>query len=615
MADKEHGTSAAHPGYLVDAPPGDLPEGHIEKTSFSYQLRFMWGALMHSSTRNVLIATFLGIVFLICLIAYGQLAINLWTRDFWNAISRRDLGDFGLQLGVFFMIAGSLLVLNVTQTFLNQFLKMKLREGLTDDLITQWLKPKRAYRMTLAGEVGVNPDQRLHEDARHLAEATTDLGINLMQATIILCTFINVLWRTSAGFVFNFHGYSFPLPGYMVWAVLAYAGSASFLTWLVGRNLVGINAARYAREAELRTALMRVNQRIEAVTLLHGEKDEHRRLDRKVEGVLAAIWRIVLATTRLTGITAGYGWVSNVAPAVIASPIYFGGGIDLGGLMQAVNSFNQAHNSLRWFVDNYGALADWRATMLRVSTFRQALHRMDELDTPAKGRIEVAANKKDLLSFENLRMHTANGQVQLAERCLKIRPGENLILHSGPGVDRAIVFQAITGLWPWGQGRIGLPANDHIAYIPSRPYLPQGTLRAALLYPLGASRPDEAAIARVLKLAGLACFMDTLDREADWDKILNEGQKQCFSLVRVILQKPSWVIINQAFEGVEEAVRARIETMIKTCLDKATLVNVTDREEYKSIFSRKVEVLFSHREEEEGRATGDEQAAADTKAP
>lgn len=592
MADNENSPGTGHPEYLVDAPPGDLPEGHIEKTSFFYQLRFMWGAFMHSSTRDILIVTFLGILVLICLIAYGQLAINSWTKDFWNAISRRDLGDFGMQLGIFFMIASGLLILNITQTFLNQFFKMKLREGLTDDLISEWLKPKRAYRLTLAGELGVNPDQRLHEDARHLAEATADLGINLLQAAVILCTFITVLWQTSAGFVFNFHGYSFPLPGYMVWAVFIYAGSASFLTWLVGHNLVGINADRYAKEAELRTTLMRTNQRIDAITLMRGEGDEQKRLDVKVEGVLAAIWRIVVATTRLTGITAAYGWISNVAPAVIAAPIYFGGGIDLGGLMQAVNSFNQAHNSLRWFVDNYGALADWRATMLRVSSFRQALERMDELDTPQKGRIQITTNRKDRLSFENLVLRTANGHVRLAEPVLEVLPGENLMLYSGPDVDKAIVFQAITGLWPWGRGRIGLPANDHIAYIPARSYLPQGTLRAALLYPLGMNHPDDAAVADVLKTAGLASFIDALDREADWDKILNEGQKQSLSLVRTILQKPSWIIINQAFDGLETTIRKQIKTMMKTYLQDVTLINVTDKEEYKDIFTRRVDVLF-----------------------
>jgi len=175
---------------------------------------------------------------------------------------------------------------------------------------------------------------------------------------------------------------------------------------------------------------------------------------------------------------------------------------------------------------------------------------------------------------------------------LDILPGENLIFHSGPDVDKTIVFQAITGLWPWGQGHIGLPANDHIAYIPARCYLPQGTLRAALLYPQAAGQPEDSAIAEVLQVAGLARFVDALDREADWDRILSEGQKQCFALVRVILQKPSWVIINQAFEGLDEAVRSKIETMIKTYLRKVTLINVTDREEYKNIFSRKVEVLF-----------------------
>lgn len=78
---------------------------------------------------------------------------------------------------VFAVIAGGLLILNVAQTWLNQTRKMKLREGLTRDLVDQWLEPNRAFRLAGAGEIGVNPDQRVHEDARHLTELSTDLGI------------------------------------------------------------------------------------------------------------------------------------------------------------------------------------------------------------------------------------------------------------------------------------------------------------------------------------------------------------------------------------------------------------------------------------------------------
>ena len=84
------------------------------------------------------------------------------------------------------------------------------------------------------------------------------------------------------------------------------------------------------------------------------------------------------AAIRLQWFTAGYGWVTVVAPIVIASPVYFAGDLTFGGLMMAAAAFTQVHSSLRWFVDNIGAIADWRATLMRVASFRLALIRAGE---------------------------------------------------------------------------------------------------------------------------------------------------------------------------------------------------------------------------------------------
>jgi vitamin B12/bleomycin/antimicrobial peptide transport system ATP-binding/permease protein len=83
--------------------------------------------------------------------------------------------------------------------------------------------------------------------------------------------------------------------------------------------------------------------------------------------------RIVYATAKLTWITAGYGWISIVAPIVIASPAYFSGRCSFGGLMVVVGAFSQVNQSLRWFVDNFALLAEWRAALFRVIRFREAL--------------------------------------------------------------------------------------------------------------------------------------------------------------------------------------------------------------------------------------------------
>ena len=236
----------------------------MSEASFYDQLKVMWRALSGSPLRNVLLWLSFGIFALTVATALGQVLLNRWNAPFYDALARRNLPDFLHQLVVFAEIASVLLVLNVAQGWMNRLLHIKLREGLVLDLFDEWMVPRRALRLAKS-ELGVNPDQRLHEDAWHLADLTSDLGIGLLQAIVLIVSFIGVLWALSEGFVFHISGYSYAIPGYMVWAALLYAGTASWLSWLLGRPLIRLNADHYAREAELRVALVRTNQNIEEI--------------------------------------------------------------------------------------------------------------------------------------------------------------------------------------------------------------------------------------------------------------------------------------------------------------------------------------------------------------
>jgi ABC-type uncharacterized transport system fused permease/ATPase subunit len=44
-----------------------------------------------------------------------------------------------------------------------------------------------------------------------------------------------------------------------------------------------------------------------------------------------------------------------------------------GELMVVVGAFYQVNQSLRWFVDNFAVLAEWRAALFRVIKFREVL--------------------------------------------------------------------------------------------------------------------------------------------------------------------------------------------------------------------------------------------------
>ena len=140
----------------------------------------------------------------------------------------------------------------------------------------------------------------------------------------------------------------------------------------VGRSLIERNAERYAREADLRFSLVRVNEHIDAIALAGGEAEEARRIELDLAGVLLAMRRLITGLMNLTWVTAGYGWFTLVAPILAAAPLYFAGNLSFGGLMMASGAFVQVQSSLRWFVDNASTLADWRATLLRVASFRCA---------------------------------------------------------------------------------------------------------------------------------------------------------------------------------------------------------------------------------------------------
>src|SRR5579864_2945470 len=290
-------------------------------------------ALWRSPHRLRVALLFGGIVAVLLGNMVGQLRLNTWNGAFFDAVAQRSLNGLGHQLLVFFALIAVLLALVVGQTWMQQMLNVRLREWLTQHLLDAWLASGRLYRLALAGPIGTNPDQRIEEDTRKLTDLSASLGVGLFQATLLLVSFIGILWGLSDQLVFVVGGARFTIPGYMVWCAVVYAGIGSLLTWRVGRPLIRLNAELYAREAELRFALVRVSESAESISLFGGEQDERRQLRGTVDRVITSMRQLSGSLSRLTWITSGYGWIAIVVPTLVASPGYFSGDLTLGGVM------------------------------------------------------------------------------------------------------------------------------------------------------------------------------------------------------------------------------------------------------------------------------------------
>jgi len=589
-SESSSGTDGAHHRDTKPPTVDVLAAGVISKDSLFSQFWRMVGAFWASRERTELLLLAAGLVAVVAATAYTQIRLNAWNQPFYDALTRKDMAEFLKQLVVFGQLAAILLVLNVAQMWLNQTSRVVLRQGLVHDLLNEWLKPLRAFRLSNAGAIGQNPDQRLAADAQHLTELITDLGIGLLQATLLLLSFIGVLWVSSRHMFLPLGGHRYYVPGYLVWCALFYAGTASFLSWAVGRPLIPLDAERYAREAELRYALVHANEEIEGITIYGGEADEKQYLNTVFERVLAVSRRIVGALTRLTWVTAGYGWFTIVAPILVAAPSYLTGQMTFGELMLIVGAFNQVQTSLRWFVDNFSSIADWRATLLRVASFRAAIVAMDSLGESAS-RIDIEETEAAAIGIDDLHVAAPDGAIRLSEPHLKLEPRERVLFAGDRGVERTLLFRALIGIWPWGSGRITRPGRESVMFLPARAYVPPGTLRTALCYPCATREFDDASAAKALAAAGLERFQPQLDSAERWDRQLNDDEKQCLAIARVVLQRPRWVVVNGAFEVLDPESRRRIEALFGSELAGIGIIDIARDKELAAFLTRRVQLL------------------------
>lgn len=569
--------------------PGRLSA--VSRRSTGGDVLSLVGEALRSPERLRLGLLVFGIIVVVCANTAAQLGLNSWQGAFYDALEQRDLPTFLHQLLVFAGLFVVLLVLVVAQTWLVEVAKVRLRQWLAGALFDDWLKPSRAFLLGFTGDLAANPDQRLHEDARHWCELTGDLAVGLLQASLLLASFVGVLWVLSATVSPVIGERVFDVPGFLVWCALAYAGLGSWLTWLIGRPLIRLNADRYAREAELRSALMRVGESAQAIALYRGEQDERRALGPLLGDVVASSRKLAIGLARLTWVTSGYGWFALVAPILLAAPGYFAGTLSLGGLMMVVGAFNQVQQALRWFVDNFPRIADWRAALQRIVEIRDALRSMEGATREAgQGTVEFVADGP--LVLDRVRLSLPNGSTIMEPSSTEIRRGEHVLIVGEASSGKTTLVLVLAGLWPWWSGRLVLPPREETMVLPQRPYLPVGTLREALTYPKHDS-PNAGRIDRILEEIGLLHRVPDLDVAARWDREMSLEEQQLAALARLFLHRPRWVVMDEAMSALDPEQRTQMHDRIARELpDTAVIATSRTPVNGDGFFGRMVKLHF-----------------------
>ena len=530
-------------------------------------------------TGLVLLATVVGLVLGLVWI---EVLFNAWNNDFYNTFQNKDQEEFYRQFGMFTLIAINFIVMGVYRLYFLQMLQIEWRTWLTDHYLADWLRDHAHYRLLVLDRGTDNPDQRIAEDLRLFVELTLSLTLGLLSAVVTLASFVAILWKLSG----TIEVAGITIPGYMVWVALVYAGIATWITHLIGKPLIGLEFNHQRFEADFRFSLVRLRENSEGVALYGGESSELAGFRARFAMVIGNWWALMKKQKQINWFTSFYAQLAIIFPYVVVAPRFFSGSMPLGGIFQTASAFSQVRISLSWFIDAYAQFAQWKATVDRLTGFTEALaHAREEAERLDGERVEGEGSS---LSLDRLELALPRGQPLLAPTTLTLKQGESVLVTGPSGAGKSTLFRALAGIWPYWRGKISLPKDAKLLFLPQKPYLPIGSLKHAACYPADAAGIADDAVREALAAAGLQHLAGDLAREENWAQLLSGGEQQRLAIARALLNRPDWLFMDEPTAALPDDAQAALYRLLKEKLPATTLVSIGHREELAQFHTRRI---------------------------
>ncbi|CAO4176763.1 ABC transporter ATP-binding protein/permease [Methylorubrum populi] len=516
------------------------------------------------------------------------LGFNFYYRDMYNSLQALDAQAFWNQVVWTFI---PLAVLNVAigmfDLYVDSGLQLRWRTWLTHSLYERWLGDGTHYRIPFTDEHADNPDQRIQSDVNAFIAQTTTLSTRLLSQAAQLVSFIVILWTLSRDFVLPFT--DTVIPGFLVWLVIAYAVVGTWLTHIIGKPLIGLDYRQEQVEADFRFALARNRIYSEQIALLRGERAEASRLTTLFHAIVDNYVGIIFRRIKLIAFTFSYRQASTIFPLIIAAPSFFAKKITLGALQQTSNAFSNVQGSLNFFINSYTILAAYKANTIRLGSFKRAMTKAEALAGAGYG-LAQGNDTTGSVTARGLTLALPDGREIVRAEELTLPKGAATLLTGPSGSGKSTLFRAIAGIWPFGKGRVDVPAGQSALVLPQRPYIPLGSLRGAVAYPNTVDRFSDEEIRDALRAAQLPQFADRLDEVDTWDRRLSGGEQQRLALARAILAKPDWLFLDEATAALDEETEAGIYRMLRESLPGTTIVSIGHRSTLNRHHDQRVEM-------------------------
>ncbi len=505
--------------------------------------------------------------------------LNYWQNDFFTAIQELNSQAFFSLLGYFCILAVFNNIFFMLKAYLLAKLEIRWRQWMTQHFIEGWTSNRRYYALQLKGNGSDNPDQRIADDIFQFITTTLSLSIGLLQQSIMLISFLGILWGLSGTLTIPVGSFSLSIPGYMCWGAILYAIGGTFCSIYLGRPLIRLNYESQKREANFRYSLMRFRENVEGVALYQGEAKEKEIFELRFQDIVDNFNITLTRLIKMYSWNNIYGQISGLYPVLLATPRLFTKQITFGGFMQTLSAFKQVTSCLSFIVDNYTSIASWQATTNRLLEFKL------NLETIPPSPLSHTVHEEEAVHVACDHISLPHGAIIKEDLHLTFKKGEDTLITGATGVGKSTLARVMSGLWPYGKGEIKVPSSSFL-FLPQKPYMPLGSLEEVLQYP--ASHASKNEIHTVLEAVGLSAFKSRLQEINDWSRVLSIGEQQRIAIGRALLTKPHWLVLDEATSAMDEASEAQLYRLLRQHLPETTFISIGHRESLKALHVREI---------------------------
>ena len=383
--------------------------------------------------------------------------------------------------------------------------------------------------------------------------------------------FTAILWNLSGPLIV----FGFTLPRAMVYLVYLYVLIATSIAFKVGRPLIRLSFLNEQFNASYRYALVRLREFGESVAFYHGERVEAATLSRCFHDVIGNAWDIIFRTLKLSGFNLTIGQAAVIFPFMVQLPRYLSRQIELGDVMQTGNALGQVQEALSFFRESYETFAGYRAVLDRLSGFLDSIHAANALPSL---RVEPQGAR---VAVSGLTVRRPDATILVADLTLDVSTHQPLLVRGPSGVGKTTLLRAIAGLWPFAEGAVIRPTGTNSLFLSQKAYLPIGSLREAMYYPMAAEENDRAD--EILRQCQLGHLAGRLDEEANWSQRLSPGEQQRLAFGRTLLNKPIAVFLDEATAAMDEGLEEAMYRLLRSQLPETVVVSVGHRSTLKPL--------------------------------